>query len=519
MLLGIDIGTSAAKAVICDEGGRVLGAGAAEYPLSRPHVNWSEQDPRDWWAGAIAATHAALSSEGVARAGGAAAVAGVGLSGQMHGSVLLGADAVAGDGRDAQPLRPAILWNDQRTAHECAEIEDRAGGRAALVGLVGNAALPGFTLPKLLWVRRHEPDVFARTRLVLLPKDYVRLRLTGQAATDVGDASGVLLLDVDRRAWSPRAIEIARIDSSLLPRVLESATSAGGLTAWAAGVLGLRAGIPVAAGSGDNQCGAIGAGVVRPGLALTTLGTSGVVYAHAEAPRRDLVDLARPGRLHTMASATGDSRRAGGWCVTGCMLSAAGALQWCRDTIAPGVAFDALLAEAARVRPGCDGLAFLPHLTGERCPYPDPDARGGWIGLTARHGRGHLVRAVLEGVSFTLARIMGIVREIGVPVRASRVGGGGARSILWRQMLADCQRCPVASTNTEDGPALGAAILGGVAAGVLPTVEVACDAMIHETEVLEPDARAPYAEAMAAHARLYGDLYEATRMLAKLDRG
>lgn len=519
MLLGIDIGTSAAKAVVCDATGRVLGTGSAEYPISRPHPGWSEQNPCHWWAGAVAATRAALANKEVAGAGGGAAVAGVGLSGQMHGSVLLGGDALASDGRDAVPLRPAILWNDQRTARECAEIEARAGGRAALVGLVGNAALPGFTLPKLLWVRRHEPDVFARTRLVLLPKDYVRLRMTGQAATDAGDASGVLLLDVDRRAWSARAIELAGIDREILPRVVESGAASGGLTAWAANELGLRAGVPVAVGSGDNQCGAIGAGVVRPGLALTTLGTSGVIYAHAEAAHRDLADPARPGRLHTVACATGDATRPGAWCVTGCMLSAAGALQWCRDTIAPGAGYDDLLAQAARVRPGSDGLAFLPHLTGERCPYPDPDARGGWIGLTARHGRAHLVRSVLEGVAFTLARIMAIVREIGVPVQASRVGGGGARSPLWRQMLADCLRCPIASTNTEDGPALGAAILGGVAAGVLPTVEAACDAMIRQTEVLSPDASEPYAEAMAAHARLYDDLYNATRLLARLDHG
>lgn len=518
LLLGIDVGTSATKAVLCDDAGRVIAVGSSEHPTSRPHPGWSEQDPLDWWSSCTRAVRAALADAG--RSG--ADVAAVGLSGQMHGSVFLPRESLADRGRSGRTLRPALLWNDQRTADECRLIEHAAGGRRRLVERAGNAALTGFTLPKILWLKRHEPDAFARLAAVCLPKDYVRLRLTGELATDAGDASGVLLLDPASRAWNTDLARDVGIDPALLPRVLESAERAGLVTPWAAEQIGLRPGTPVVAGSGDNQAGAVGAGVVSPGMVLCTIGTSGVIYAHADRPRADLPadPSLSPGRVHTMCAATGDARARSGWCITGCTLAAGGSLQWCRDTLAPGTPFDHLLAEAADAPRASAGLVFLPYLTGERCPHPDPLARGAWIGLTARHTRAHLVRAVTEGICFTLADILAIVRSIGVPVSRVRVGGGGSRSVFWRQMLADIFALPVATTNTEQGPAYGAALLAGVGAGVWPDVPSACAACVREGELHEPDPRAAdlYAAARAVHARLYHDLRDRFAQLHAADR-
>ncbi len=514
LLLGIDVGTSATKAVLCDSAGRVAATASAEHPISQPHPGWSEQDPRDWWDSTVRATRGVVELAGQ---GAAAHVIGIGLSGQMHGSVLLGPDAAGGGGERAEPLRPALLWNDQRTAAQCAEIEQKAGGRRALVEMVGNAALTGFTLPKLLWVRRLEPAVYARIAALLLPKDYVRLRMTGRLATDVGDAAGTLLFDVERRRWSERATALFGIDPAILPPVLESAAPAGSLTPWAAGQLGLNAGVPVVAGSGDNQAGAVGAGVVAPGLVLATLGTSGVVYAHSDRPRKDLNEAA--GRVHTMCAANGTDQEPGQWSITGCMLSAGGSLRWCRDTICPGMSYDAMTAQAAAVPPGAGGLVFLPYLTGERCPYPDPAARGGWIGLTSRHTRGHLIRAVIEGVSFGMGQVLDLVRGIGVEVGAMRIGGGGARSPFWRQMLADVCGCPVATTNTEEGPGHGAALLAGVGAGAFGSVGAACSAAVAQTHVVHPDAIASraYAAPKDVHARLYADLSPRFGAMGEID--
>lgn len=510
-LLGIDVGTSATKAVLTGADARVIATASAPHPSARPRPAWSEQDPRDWWASACAAVADVLKrSPGPVRA--------LGLSGQMHGSVLLDRSAVASGGEQAEPLRPAILWNDQRTAAECDEIERLAGGRRALVRMAGNAALTGFTLPKLFWIRRHEPDLWRRAAALLLPKDYVGFRLTGVPATDVGDACGTLLFDVDRRAWSDSACRLFDIDPSILPPAYESGVMTGTVTAAAAAQTGLAEGTPVIAGSGDNQAGAIGAGVVSPGMVLATLGTSGVLYAHADRPRKDDADPAAAGRTHTMCAADGDARRPGAWCVTGCMLSAAGSLQWCRDALFPGETFDTLLAEAASAPAGSAGLVFLPYLTGERCPYPDPLARAGWIGLTSRHTRAHLVRAVLEGVTFSLAQILALFRAIGVDARAARVGGGGAKSPLWRRMLADVLGLPVAMTNTEEGPAYGAALLAGVGVGVWSGVVPACQAAVRETEVIPPGDPAPYAPAREAFDRLYADLRPAMARLADADR-
>jgi xylulokinase len=505
-LLGIDIGTSSTKAVVVDAAGAVLASAARPHTVSMPRAGWSEQDPEEWWRATVGAVR-----EAVERA--EARVAGIGLSGQMHGSVLLDAAAASSGGREAPALRPAILWNDQRTAAQCEAIERAAGGRRALVQFVGNAALPGFTLPKLLWIREHEPDVFARARSLLLPKDYIRFRLTGELATDVGDAAGTLLLDVDRRRWSERMLGLVDLGAALLPRIVESAEVVAPLSAWAAAELGLTPGIPVIGGSGDNMAGAVGAGVAGPGSVLATLGTSGVIYAHTDRPRRDLPqDPHSPaGRLHTMCAADGDDRRAGAWCVTGCMLSAAGSLAWAHDALWPGELYDTLLSEAAAASPGCGGLVFLPYLTGERCPHPDPNARAGWIGFTARHTRGDMVRAILEGVSFGMAQILELAVGAGVAVEEVRTGGGGAQSELWRRILATAFGRPVIATDAQqEGPAFGAALLAGVGAGVWSSVAAACEATVRTAETTAPDESAT--EAMArgrtVYDRLYGDLAE-----------
>lgn len=499
ILLGIDIGTSSTKALVIDGEGRVLGAASAGHEVSTPRIGWSEQNPAQWWQAACEATRKATVEAGID----AREIAALGLSGQMHGLVLLDADTAGSHGKVDRVLRPAILWNDQRTPAQCEAIEAAVGGRRRLVELSGNAALPGFTLPKLLWVREHEPEVFARSRLALTPKDWVRFRLTGEAAIDVGDASGTLLFDVDRRAWSEGIAGAVGLDLSLLPRAIESCEVAGEVTRAAAEATGLRAGTPVVAGSGDNMAGAVGAGVVEPGMVLATLGTSGVFYAHSERPRRDLGEP--PGRLHTMCAADGTGARPGQWCVTGCMLSAAGALQWARDRLFPDATFEQLVGEAETAPPGCEGLVFLPYLTGERCPHPDPSARGGWIGLTARHGRAHLLRAVVEGVTFGMGEILGLMRGAGVRVERIRLGGGGAKSRFWRQVQADVYGAAVSLPNTAEGPALGAAMMAGVGVGAWQNVREAARAIIADTETIGPSGT-DYGAAREAYARLYRDL-------------
>jgi xylulokinase len=516
-LLGIDIGTSSTKAVLCDGGGRIVATAGSAHEVLTPRPGWSEQEPEGWWRATVGAVRGVLERAGVP----GESVVGVGLSGQMHGSVLLGAGALRGDGAAAAALRPALLWNDQRTSDQCAAIERAAGGRAACVETVGNAALTGFTLPKLLWVREHEPEVWAQVAAWCLPKDFIRLRLTGELATDVGDAAGTLLFDVDRRAWSERAHALAGLDPALSPRVLESCAVAGRVTAWAAAATGLRAGTPVVAGSGDNQCGAIGAGVVEAGLVLATLGTSGVVYAHCPSVRKDLGGDGTPaGRVHTMCAADGTGGAPGHWSLTGCMLSAAGSLQWLHDALFPETPYERLLAEAESVAPGAGGLVFLPHLTGERCPYPEPLARGAFIGLTSRHTRGHLVRAVVEGVTLTMRQILDIFGAVGVETTRVRLGGGGARTAFWRQLQADVYATTVELPNTEEGPAFGAALMAGVGVGAWSTVAEACAASIGLTETREPDpARAArYAELLAAYRPLYPALREHFGALGAFDR-
>jgi xylulokinase len=454
-LVGLDVGTTGVKALAVSASGDVLAKLERGYPLSTPQPGWSEQDPEDW----VRAADSAL-----AELGGDAE--GVGLSGQMHGLVCLDAGL--------RVLRPAILWNDQRTGPQCAEIEERVGFDR-LIELTGNRALPGFTAPKLLWVREHEPDVYARIAHVLLPKDYVRLRLTGELGMDVADASGTLLLDVGARRWSVEVLDALELDPALLPPLLESADVAG---AWK--------GVPVAAGAGDQAAGAIGVGVDRPGPLSVVLGTSGVVFAALPAFAHDPT-----GSAHAFCHAV-----PGGWHAMGVMLSAAGSLAWLRDLLdAP---YDELLAEAERWPAGVEGALFAPYLSGERTPHADPDVRAAFTGLSLRHDRGALVRAVLEGVAYGLRDSLELLRELDVVADVGRISGGGARSGLWTRIVASVLGLPLERTAVEEGAAYGAALLGGVAAGAFADVHEAVAACVHVRETVEP---------VPAWADAYGEGY------------
>lgn len=504
--LGLDLGTSGTKALLCRADGTVLATALTEHPISMPKPGWSEQNPADWWKSASAAAQAALAKAGVP--GGE--IAAIGLSGQMHGSVFL--DAAH------EVIRPALLWNDQRTAAECEEIEAKAGGRTALIRQVSNPAFTGFTAPKILWLRKHEPQSFARLKHVLLPKDFLRLRLTGELATEVSDASGTLLLDVTHRRWRTQLLKELELDPALLPRCVESAAVTGALSASAANALGLRAGIPVVGGAGDQAASAVGMGIVAPGLLSATLGTSGVIFAHAETPRTE-----PEGRVHTMCHAV-----AGAWHLMGVVLSAGGSLQWFRNQLGGeeraeaarrGVdPYDVLLESAAAVPVGAEGLIFLPYLTGERHPYSDPTARGAWVGLTARHTKAHLARAVVDGIGFALLDCLQVMRGLGCTASQIRLAGGGARSRRWRQWLADLFGQPTALTNSTEGPAFGAALLAMVGGGAYPDVPTACAATIQVMETVEP-RKAETQRGAAAHAeyrQLYPALKESFARLAKL---
>ena len=464
--IGLDVGTTGVKAIAISHKGEVVARAERGYPLSTPRPGWSEQDPERWWG----ATQGALADLGPLD------VAGIGLSGQMHGLVTLDAD----DG----VLRPAILWNDQRTGEQCAEIEERVG-LERLVALTGNRALTGFTAPKLLWLRRHEPGVYARIARALLPKDYVRLRLTGELATDVADASGTLLLDVAHRRWSPEVLDALGLPAAWLPPVLESPEVSGHTSA----------GVPVAAGAGDCAAAALGVGIDRPGPLSIVLGTSGVVFAALPTFTADPL-----ARVHAFCHAV-----PGAWHAMGVMLSAAGSLQWLRDIVAPGVAFGTLLDEAARWPPGAEGLLFLPYLSGERTPHADPDARGAFVGLELRHDRGALTRAVLEGVAFGLRDSLELLRTLGVDAVSGRVSGGGARGRLWLEIASAVLDLPLETTAAEEGSAYGAALLGGVAGRVFADVHDAVARCVQVGETIEPDPAwvAAYAERHSRYTALY----------------
>jgi xylulokinase len=471
-LVGLDVGTTGVKALAVSPEGEVLSRIEEAYPLSTPQPGWAEQDPENWWR----AAESALAGLAVAD------LAGIGLAGQMHGLVVL-------DERE-RVLRPAILWNDQRTAAECVEIEERLGLRR-LVELTGNRALPGFTAPKLLWLRRHEPEVYERIAHVLLPKDYVRLRLTGERAIDATDASGTLLFDVARRCWSDEVLAALEIPREWLPPVLESPAVAGHTSDR----------VPLAAGAGDQAAGALGVGVDRPGPLSVVLGTSGVVFAALPA------FAANPeGRLHSFCHAVPD-----GWHAMGVMLAAAGSLRWLRDVVAPGESFETLTAEAEPWRPGVEGLLFLPYLAGERTPHADPDARAAFVGLSLRHDRGALVRAVLEGVAFGLRDALELLKELGVEPQVGRASGGGARSDLWLRIVASVLGIPLERTAVEEGAAYGAALLGGVAAGVFADVHEAVAACVRIRDRIEPEPA--WADTYAREYQRFRALYPALRPL------
>ncbi len=485
--LGIDVSTTGAKALLIDQKGVVAASATTALTLQTPRPLWSEQDPREWWKGTAASVREALAAAG-ARGDDVAAV---GLTGQMHGLVLLDAKR--------EVLRPAILWNDQRTGAECAEIE-KLVGRKELVREVGNVALTGFTAPKILWVRNHEPEVFAKARLVLLPKDYIRLRLTGEAAMDKADGSGTILFELAARRWSKLVLQKLDIPAEWLPPTFEGPETTGTVTGEAAAETGLREGTPVMAGGGDQAAGAVGAGAVRPGVVSLTLGTSGVVFATTDAP------LVEPeGRLHAFCHAV-----PGRWHFMGVTLSAAGSLQWYHDALTPRESFADVVAEAERAPAGSEGLLFLPYLSGERTPYPDPLARGGFVGLTLRHTRAHLTRAVLEGVAFSMKDCFSLLQGAGLgAVTEVRIAGGGAKSPLWRKIVASALGLPMVTVNSTEGAAYGAALLGGVGAGAWPTVEAACDATIAVTGRDEPVA--DWVGAYDALYPRYRELYAALK--------
>ena len=491
-VLGIDVSTTATKAVLMDDAGLVVGIGTAEYPYETPHPLWSEQDPGLWWDGAVAAIRAVLASTDVP----GDAVTAIGLTGQMHGLVLLDeADAV---------LRPAILWNDQRTAAECDRIRE-AVGHERLIAITGNDAVTGLTAPKLVWVRDHEPDTWARIAHVLLPKDYVRLRLTGEHALDASEGSGTLLFDLAARAWSAEVVDALRIDPRWLPPTFEGPDRTGALTTSAAEATGMRAGTPVMAGGGDQAANGVGVGAVAPGIVALSLGTSGVIFAATDEPIHEPA-----GRVHAFCHAV-----PGRWHLMSVMLSAAGSLRWFRDALAPGVAFGDLVDGAAEVPAGSDGLLFLPYLTGERSPHSDPLARGAFVGLTTGHDRRHLTRAVLEGVAFGLRDGLDVMIAAGMPRPVQiRASGGGTASPLWRQVLADVLDAEIATVSTTEGAAFGAVTLAAVGAGWYADVDEAVAAVVTTTTMATPGGdRARYADAHARYRELYPALAPTFRAL------
>jgi len=507
--IGIDVGTTATRALVLAAGGAVVGAASSAYSLSAPRPGWSQQNPPHWWRATRRAVQQALRYSGVNGRG----ISGIGLTGQMHGLVVTDA---AG-----KPLRPSIIWNDQRTAEQARQIERRVGGRRKLISLVGNPAMTSFTLTKLLWVREHEPRIYERIRHLLLPKDYVRFRLTGEYAGDVSDMSGTLMLDPRTRDWSAAVLSRFQIDRDILPPVVESQEIAGRLTKRAAKSLSLPAGIPVVAGGGDQPAGAVGCGAVKDGVLSATMGTSGVVYVHSRAFKTD-----PKGQVQTFCSCV-----PGEYCMFGCVLSAGGSFQWFRDTLGQAEVrearrrsvdpYELLTAGAAQAPPGCEGVFWLPYLTGERTPHADPRARACWIGIHSRTRRAELIRAVLEGATFAMNDAVTAFRRRGLRVRQVRLSGGGARSAFWRQMQADIYGARCVTVRAEEGPAYGAAILAMVGTGRFASVGQATRAIVRIDKTVRPRPKAKrlYAAYYEQYRRLYPVLRGEFENLAKLPSG
>ncbi len=489
--LGIDVGTTGSKSLLITEKGQVTASATVEYPMYTPQPQWAEQNPQDWWQATVESIRKVLTTSQVPPD----QIMGVGLTGQMHGLVLLN--------KEGAVLRPCIMWNDQRTGPQCAWITERVGPQRVLQ-LTGNPVLPGFTAPKIIWVREHEPEIYEQVAKVLLPKDYIRYRLTGEFATEVSDASGTSLFDVGRRRWSQDMLEALDIPAEWLPECYESPVVSGCVSQAVAEVTGLKAGTPVVGGGGDQAAQAVGSGIIETGLISVTVGTSGVVFAST-----DEFVIEPEGRLHAFCHAVPDK-----WHLMGVMLSAGGSFRWFRDTLGQTEQemasllgqdpYELLTAEAARAPAGCEGLLFLPYLTGERTPYPDPNARGVFMGLTLRHGKGHLVRAVLEGVAYGLRDSLELMKDLGTEIRQVRASGGGARSELWRQILADVFDSELVVINVTEGAAYGAALLAGVGAGVYKDVAEACRQTIEVVQRTEP---------VPENTALYRELYPVYRAL------
>jgi xylulokinase len=489
-LLGIDIGTSGTKVLAIDETGKIAASASAEYPLITPRPLWAEQHPQDWWRATCSCISKILEEIP------AEAIAGVGLSGQMHGLVMLDANN--------EVLRPAILWCDQRTAAQCEKITE-AVGASTLIEETCNPVLTGFTAPKIVWARDSEPQIFKQARMHLLPKDYIRFKLTGEFATEVSDASGTSLLNVPKRQWSTRVLDKLEIPIEHLPRVYESYEVSSVISKAGAAATGLKEGTPVVGGGGDQAAGAVGNGIVQSGVISVTTGTSGVVFAFADTP---VVDPAL--RVHTFCHAVPNK-----WHVMGVMLSAGGSLRWYRDTMClpetqvaqvMGIdPYEVIAREAAAAPAGSEGLLFLPYLTGERTPHPDPNARGAFIGLTVRHTKAHLARAVMEGVSFGLKDSLEILKGMKVSIGNVRASGGGARSEVWRQIQADIFGYPLSVMAADEGPALGVALLAGVGAGIYKTVEEACSTVVKTTGTtsVQPEHAAAYEKYYEVYRALY----------------
>jgi xylulokinase len=492
--IGVDTSTTATKALLMDGDGSVVAVGRSEYGFETPRPLWSEQSPDLWWRATVEAITEALAGAGVD----GREIGAVGLTGQMHGLVLLDGDGTV--------LRPAILWNDQRTAEECDEIRERIG-RSRLLSITGNDALTGFTAPKILWVRNHEPELFARASHVLLPKDHVRLRLTGDYASDKAGASGTLLFDLARRDWSDEVVDALDIPRSWLPQTFEGTEVTGTVSSEAAAATGLAVGTPVVAGGGDQAANGVGVGAVAPGVVAVSVGTSGVVFAATDHPA-----IEPEGRLHAFCHAV-----PGTWHLMGVMLSAAGSLRWLRDSLAPDHSYAELDAMAAAVAAGGNGLVFLPYLTGERTPHPDPTARGAFVGLTVRHGLGHLARAVMEGVAFGLRDSVELLPDT-IHIDEVRVSGGGAQSELWLGIIADILGLPVRVVGTAESAAHGAALLAATGVGAFAGVQEACDAAVAVGHAIEPGpGTAIYAETYEVYRNLYPALRSDFAHLTALD--
>ncbi len=490
--LGIDVGTGGTRALILDEKGTVAGSATEEHQaFASPEIGWAEQNPEDWWRACGLAVRRALENANLS----GDRIECVGFSGQMHGAVMLD----AGHGI----VRPALIWCDVRTEKQCRDFTQKVGADR-LIRLVCNPALPNFTLTKFLWVREKEPENWKRVRFVMLPKDYVRFRLTGERATDVADASGTLLLDVAKRRWSAEILQSAEIDESMLPQLYESQEICGKVSAEGAAATGLKAGTPTVAGAGDQAAGATGMGIVAPGAVSATIGTSGVVFAATDRPALD-----PGGRLHTFCHAV-----PGRWHVMGVTQAAGLSLRWFRDRFGAGAedgrdAYERLTEEASRAPAGSDGLLWAPYLMGERTPHIDPNARGALVGLAAVHTRGHVIRAILEGVAFSLKDSFTIFAELGVPVKQIRLGGGGARSSLWRQIQADVYGREVETVKAEEGAAFGAAILAGVGARRWGSVDAACGEVVKTDKIIAPQRET--SDLMQERYRAYRRMYPAIR--------